>query len=58
MQVLLTVIVLALINYIDLVGSLKTSFIRQHLGSRTPYRFRANKNDSRIKYPGKLVLIY
>ncbi|XP_035436952.2 multiple inositol polyphosphate phosphatase 1 [Spodoptera frugiperda] len=52
MQVLLTVIVLALINYIDLVGSLKTSFIRQHLGSRTPYRFRANKNDSRIKYPG------
>ncbi|KAF9421855.1 hypothetical protein HW555_002295 [Spodoptera exigua] len=45
------VIILAVIHYINLVGSIKTSFIRQHLGSRTPYRFRANKNDSRIKYP-------
>ncbi|KAH9645894.1 hypothetical protein HF086_010093 [Spodoptera exigua] len=51
MQVLITVIILAVIHYINLVGSIKTSFIRQHLGSRTPYRFRANKNDSRIKYP-------
>lgn len=27
--------------------------VRNYLGSRTPYRFKANKNDSRIKYPCK-----
>ncbi|GBP42849.1 Multiple inositol polyphosphate phosphatase 1 [Eumeta japonica] len=26
--------------------------VLKHLGTRTPYRFKYNKNDSRIKYPG------
>lgn len=38
---------------ITIVGSLKSNDIRNHLGSRTPYRFRSNKNDSRIKFPSK-----
>lgn len=37
-------------------SSLSFSFedIRNHLGTRTPYRFRYNKDDSKIKYPSKL----
>lgn len=54
MNVFITAFLLALIYDIASVGSIKTNYIRHHLGSRTPYRFRANKNDSRIKYPSKL----
>ncbi|KAG6442773.1 multiple inositol polyphosphate phosphatase 1 [Manduca sexta] len=32
-------------------ATLKTSDVRNYLGTRTPYRFRGNKNDSRIKFP-------
>lgn len=54
MNVLITAFCLALIYDIASVGSIKTNYIRHHLGSRTPYRFIANRNDSRIKFPGKL----
>ncbi|XP_047021848.1 multiple inositol polyphosphate phosphatase 1-like [Helicoverpa zea] len=56
MNVFITAFLLALTYNTIEVGSVieegsKTSYIRNHLGSRTPYRFRSNKNDSRIKYP-------
>lgn len=31
--------------------SSESSNIQNHLGSRTPYRLKGNKNDSQIKYP-------
>ncbi|XP_026744266.1 multiple inositol polyphosphate phosphatase 1-like [Trichoplusia ni] len=53
MKVFITSCFLTLIYFmnITIVGSLKSNDIRNHLGSRTPYRFRSNKNDSRIKFP-------
>lgn len=40
---------------LDFSASINTNNVRKHLGTRTPYRFIVNKNDSRIKYPGKYV---
>ncbi|KAJ8722584.1 hypothetical protein PYW07_003764 [Mythimna separata] len=51
MNIFITAFLLAFIYDIASVGSIKTNYIRHHLGSRTPYRFIANKNDTRIKYP-------
>ncbi|CAG9783864.1 unnamed protein product [Diatraea saccharalis] len=34
------------------ITAINNNDVRNHLGTRTPYRFRYNKNDSRIKYPG------
>ncbi|KAL0894031.1 hypothetical protein ABMA27_014097 [Loxostege sticticalis] len=35
----------------DVIASFDDKDVRNFLGTRTPYRFRYNKNDSRIKYP-------
>ncbi|KAJ0180635.1 hypothetical protein K1T71_004039 [Dendrolimus kikuchii] len=32
-------------------ATFKSNDVHNHLGSRTPYRFRFNKNDTKIKYP-------
>lgn len=37
----------------NVLSSLDAKDIRNHLGTRTPYRFKLNKNDSRVKYPGE-----
>lgn len=37
----------------DVIASFDDKDVRNFLGTRTPYRFRYNKNDSRIKYPSK-----
>lgn len=60
MKVFITTILLTYMCNINfaVVGSLKPNDIRHHLGSRTPYRFKSNKNDSRIKYTSKLKKAY
>ncbi|XP_028170811.1 multiple inositol polyphosphate phosphatase 1-like isoform X3 [Ostrinia furnacalis] len=35
----------------DVIASLDSEDVRNYLGTRTPYRFISNKNDSKIKYP-------
>ncbi|KAM3963098.1 multiple inositol polyphosphate phosphatase 1 [Aphomia sociella] len=35
----------------NLLSSAKINNVRNYLGTRTPYRFRYNKDDSKIKYP-------
>lgn len=35
-------------------AAFKPEDIRNHLGTKTPYRFKYNKNDSKIKFPGKI----
>lgn len=37
--------------------ALKSGDIRNHLGTRTPYRYKFNKNDSKISFPGKFYRI-
>lgn len=58
MKVLITIVFLALLYdvYIQVKASIKhKDDVRQYLGSRTPYRFKSNKNDTLIKYPGKKI---
>ncbi|XP_075969758.1 multiple inositol polyphosphate phosphatase 1-like isoform X2 [Anticarsia gemmatalis] len=53
MKVLFISLFLALSYYDDIhvTALFNPSDIRNHLSSRTPYRFRSNKNDTRIRYP-------
>lgn len=37
-------------------NGLKSNDIRHHLGTRTPYRIKCNKDDSKIKFPSKYPL--
>lgn len=47
------VIILCTINE----ATIKPSDVRNYLASRTPYRYRYNKNDTKIKYPSKFYLL-
>ncbi|XP_026329532.1 multiple inositol polyphosphate phosphatase 1-like isoform X2 [Hyposmocoma kahamanoa] len=46
-----SVLFVLLFEFSSGVVSLKSHDVRNYLGTRTPYRFRYNKNDSKIKYP-------
>ncbi|XP_052757563.1 multiple inositol polyphosphate phosphatase 1 isoform X1 [Galleria mellonella] len=49
--ILISIIYFVIIKDISYVLSIKQNDVLNHLGTRTPYRFRHNKDDSKIKYP-------
>ncbi|XP_069365747.1 multiple inositol polyphosphate phosphatase 1-like isoform X3 [Maniola hyperantus] len=46
-----TLSLVIVLSYTLTVTALKSADIRNHLGTRTPYRYKFNKDDSRISFP-------
>lgn len=54
---LLSILIIFGLSLLDLCDSIKSENIRHHLGTRTPYRIKYNKNDSKIKFRSEFWLV-
>lgn len=53
---ILIVTTVIFVNHIFYATTLKSKDIRNYLGTRTPYRYKYNKNDTKIKFSSEYYL--